>query len=171
MSRLFIIQYIYVAYDIKSIFIKKIDFFVKLKVYYENLVSMSSEASKASKSEQEAFKKYFHELHVQGGNSKWCHPPVLQRAFEYANTNPPEQNFKQKWLAALLCFTVILLPCRYGGAMPEPPEETQQKVLIAGKELLDKFEEHDIDLERYKFPDGHNPWDIFLLFGWIGKQK
>ena len=106
---------------------------------------------------------------MRGGNSKWCSPLVLQLAFEYANANPnpnpPEENFQQKWFAALLCFTVIVSPCRYGGAMPEPSEETIQKVLTAGKELLNKIENHGIDLEKYRFPDGHNPYDIFLVFG------
>ena len=122
------------------------------------LVSMPSE------SKNTAFRKYFGKLAVEGGNSKWCHPDVLQLANEYANSNTSDENFQSKWLAALLCFTVILSPCRYGGCMPEPSEETRQRILAAGRQLLTKMDDQELDLFGYRLPDGHNAQGIFDLF-------
>ena len=118
----------------------------------------------ASKSKNTPFCQYYDELDVKGGNSKWCRPHVLQLANEYANSNTSDENFKPKWLAALLCFTVILSPCRYGGCMPEPSEETRQQILAAGRQLLIKIDDQELDLFCFRLPDGHNAQSIFDLF-------
>jgi len=118
----------------------------------------------ASKSKNTPFCQYNDELAVESGNSKWCHPHVIQLANEYAVSNTSDENFQSKWLAALLCFTVILSPCRYDRCMPEPSEETRQRILAAGRQLLTKMEEQELDIDVYRLPDGHNAQGIYDLF-------
>ncbi len=117
-----------------------------------------------AKSINKSFFQYYDELDVEGGNSKWCRPPVLQLAKEYAGTNPKDENFQQKWFAALLCFTVILSPCRYGGCMPEPSEETRQQILDAGRQILTKMDDQELYLFCFRLPDGHDAQGIYDLF-------